>query len=295
MINFRPDINLEDLLPAWYKAVADYQQICSAERGVYEIAADAIDTVHGNFYIANMTAAAIDEWEKTLSIVTIPGETLDFRRTRLLNRLGTRPPFTVAFLRERLDALIGAGNYEITLDAENYTFYVEASAYDQSYATEVTIMINDIKPAHMVYINKPYTNDAVNVSEEVAASRLTYNVVLGSYGLGSAPFVSAGRWEVEKMAQTPSVQSALLNGAAEWLKGDVVKARINGSTVITDITKTRNNGTLTIEYTVLASAVSEVNSIELLDASNNVLTSAEVYVPIAQNTTFKHVIPFTEG
>lgn len=290
------DTDLLQLLPQWYRDVLDYQQICATEAEQFQALAAEINAVASNFFFQTMDAGTVSQWEQIFGIVpdTVT-ETLAFRRARVLNRISNRPPFTLQFLYQKLNELIGAGQWTVTVDYPNYTLYVESAAQNQSYATEVAYTINHIKPAHIVYVNKPYVTGQLWLSESISLSQIQYNYNLGGWALGVLPFASETPQGVIKMPTTPSISTALLSGVANFVSGDVASAQINGTTSITELTKTVSTATLTVTYTVPQSVGDAITSVALLDSSGTVLTSSQVYVPITGNTVMTHTIPVVEG
>lgn len=290
------DYEMLELLPPWYREVLDYQQICQTEQQFFEALAQEINAVADNFFFQTMDAGAVSQWEQILGITpNLTTESLQFRQARLVNRISTRPPYTMGFLQEKLDELIGPGQWTVTMDYPNYTLYVESSAENQQYATEVAYTINAIKPAHIVYANTPYVQTGLLLSETIELYQRQWNYNLGGWGLGVLPFASDISKGVIKMPTTPSIQQTLLTGTANSVSGDIASARINGSVVISDLEKTVSGSTLTVTYTVPQDQATEVTLAELLDSDGNVLTSSTVYVPVESNTVMKHVIPAAEG
>ena len=284
------------LLPPWYREILDYQEICQTETAQFEALAAEITGVADNFFFQTMDLSAIEMWERIFNIVPNPQtEDVDFRRYRVLNRITTKPPFTLGFLYQKLDELIGPGLWEVNVDYPNYTLYIESSAQNQNYAAEVAFTINRIKPAHIVYVNTPFIQSGILLSEQIERLIRTYNYKLGSWALGALPFATDGENEVVKMPETPSVQQALLTGVANFVSGDVASARINGTISITALSKSVSGNTLTITYTVAAAQTTEITSVELLDADGNVLTSSQVYVPVEDSIVMKHPILVNEG
>ena len=292
----RLDTDMLSLLPPWYREILDYQEICQTEKAQFDALASEITGVADNFFFQTMDESAVSMWEQIFEITPNPEtETLDFRRARALNRISTRPPFTLGFLYQKLDELIGPGAWTVTVDYENYTLYIESSALDQQYATEVAFTINRIKPAHIVYVNTPYVRTGILLSETIELSQRIYNYKLGAWGLGVLPFAIEEGQGVIKMPETPSIQAALLTDTANFVSGDIASARINGSIAISDISKTVTGSTLEVTYTVTQSQTEAITSAELLDADGNVLTSSTVYVPVSESTIMKHIIPVAEG
>lgn len=295
MNNIRFESQVCKYLPTWYQDILDYKEICKAESAQMAIAEALTKRVYGNFYFSTMDATALADWEDLFGIIVDPSETLAFRRDRILNRLSMKPPYTIKFLQAQLDKLIGAGNYNLIVDAQNFTIYVESAAESQAYAVEVNYTVNNIKPAHIVYINVPFIEASILAGESIGKSEKVYNYRLGAWGLGLQAFASNTPSEVIKVATTPSIQDAYLEDIATFSLSDIVSARVNGSVVITDLTKTQDGSTITVEYTVTPSDTSEISSLELLNADSEVLTRSTVYVPIVNTTILKHTIIIAEG
>lgn len=288
--------NLLALLPEWYRDVLDYQQICGAEQQQFDALAQEIAAVADNFFFQTMDAAAVAQWEQIFGIVPNPTtETLRFRRARVLNRISTRPPFTLEFLRQKLDELIGPGAWTVTMDYPNYTLYIESSAENQFYASEVAYTVGRMKPAHIVYRNTPYLQSGLLLSESIGYAKRVYQYRLGAWGLGVSPFATEEDQGVIKVPATPSIQQALLAATAGFVSGDVASARLNGSIVISSLDKAVSGSTLTITYEITPEQTDAVTQIELLDAANTVLASSTVYVPVTGETVMKHTIPVMEG
>lgn len=290
------DTDLLAPLPPWYREVLDYQEICRTETAQFEALADEIIGVADNFFFQTMDEGAVSMWEQVFHIVPNPStESLDFRRAQVLNRITTRPPYTLGFLYQKLDELIGPGERTVTVDYPNYTLYIESAAQNQNYATELAFTINRIKPAHIVWVNSPFVRTGLLLNETISSAQRAYNYKLGSWELGLLPFATDGPEGVIKMPETPSIQQALLTGVANFVSGDVASARVNGTISIADLTKSVEGAELTVTYTVLPSQTTEITALELLDGEGNVLTSFTVYIPVTTNVVMKHIIPVAEG
>lgn len=296
MSSIQFDTDMLSLLPPWYREILDYQQICQTEQEQLEAAAQAIQSIADNMFFQTMDEPSIYLWEQVLGIVPNPQtETLAFRQARVISRLSTRPPFTIWFLEQKLNELIGPGQWTVNVDYPNYTLYIRSAAQNQSYATEVAFTVNRIKPAHIVYINTPYVESGLLLSETISLTQRTFNYLLGSWNLGELPFSTDNPQGVIKTATTPSVQAALLTGVANFVSGDVASALINGTVSVTSLTKSVSGSTLTIQYTVPAGDITEITTVALLDADGNTLTSSAVYIPVSGATVLEHTIPVAEG
>ena len=289
--------NIIDYLPYWFRDILEYQKICQTESEQLAAVADEMHAVADNFFFQTMDETAVNMWEQVLGIVPNPQtEDLDFRRFRVLNRLTTKPPFTLGFLYQKLDELIGPGLWTVTVDYPNYNLYIESSSKNQNYFTEVAYTINKIKPAHIVFVNKPLTITGITVDESVELTDLQWNYILdGTWLLGEKPFVTRNVLEVITTPSQDTVQTALLNATAESVINTVASARVNGTVAISTLTKETDGNTAVIQYTVTEAQAATVTQLELLDSSGNVLTTSTVYVPIDSEAVFTHKIPVEEA
>ena len=284
-------------LPPWYREVLDYQQMCQTIGAQFALLAEEINRVADNFFLQTMDLETVQMWEGIFRIVANPAtESLQFRRDRIINRISMRPPFTLRFLYQKLDELIGPGLWNVTVDYPNYALYIESNVDGQGYSQELIYTINHIKPAHITFINSPVAMSGVVLSERVSEISYTWNYVLnGQWLLGQEPFADEEEVQVIKLPQTPSIQSALLTGVADFVSNDVASARLNGSIPVTALNKSVDGSTLTITYQVTQAMTTEITQVELLAADGTVLTSMSAYVPVTETAVIKHVIPVQEG
>lgn len=283
--------------PEWFRRILDFQALCQTEGEELRAMAAAMGIVHQNLFVQTMDEDTTAAWEAILHIAPNPvTETLDFRRDRVRNRLSLRPPFTLTFLYQRLDALFGPGNWEVEVDYPNYTLYVEAAVEDQQYFSEMSVTMDIIKPCHIVYISRPRVAASFLMSESITRTTGQYNYILGGWALGQLPFFSGDEEEVIKMAAQPSIQQPFLDQAANFVADDIKSVRINGNIVITALSKSTVGNVASVGYRVLREQTQEVNLIELLDKMGTALTTSAVYVPIEEETVaFRHAFIVKEG
>lgn len=295
-MSLRLDTQFLPLLPTWFQEIREFQEICSTEQQEAEALAAAIGAVADNLFFQTMDTGSVQMWEQILGIVPNPAaESLEFRRARVLNRISTRPPFTLGFLHQKLDELIGPDRWQVTVDYPNYTLYIDSAAENQAWATEVAITVNTIKPCHIVYRSRPYTRDLLYLNEGIRLSKVAWNYRLGAWLLGQLPFAQEEPLGEIKMPTQRSIQTGLLESTAAFVEGDVAAARINGSVTISALTRSVSGNTATISYTVTEDEADTVTLTELLDSAGRVLTASAVYVPISGSAIFRHIITIEEG
>ena len=258
------DYDLLSLLPPWYREILDYQVICETEAQQFELLAQEIVAIADNFFFQTMDEGSVLQWEQILGIVANPStETLGFRQARLINRISLRPPYTLGFLYQRLDELIGPGQWQVTVDYPNYALYIRSYSQNQSYAAELAVTIGRIKPAHIVYIASAYVSSPIALTEQISGATRKWNYIMSAWSLGELPFAPDTPTGVIKWPTIPSVQPALLAGVANFVSSDVYAARLNGALVIDSITKSASGNTLTGTYTVRPFQVDVITQVDL--------------------------------
>lgn len=291
-----PETNICQYYPHWFRRILDFQALCRTEGQELRLLAEAMEQIHRNLFVQTMDEATCAQWEAILRIVHTPGEDLAFRRLRVLNRLSLRPPFTMVFLKERLDLLFGPGNYVVEMDYPNFTLYIEAAVSDSRYFSEVSALLGIIKPCHIVYVSRPRIDGALLLSERTGRVEITYNYIQGAWALGEKPFVSVLEQEVLKMETTPSIRRPFLEQAAAFTAHDPAAARVNGSILITQLTRTVSGNIGSVIYTVSRSQTEEIELLELLDQDGEVLTAAQVHLPVLEETvSLRHSFQVKEG
>lgn len=292
------NLRLIDLLPPWYAETLDYQAICEAGQPMFDDVQQSLAQLLLNMGWLTMDVDTVQLWEKALNIVPNPTyEDLDFRRMRVLNRLTLKPPFTLQFLHNKLDDLIGPDLYSVEVDYPNYTLYIESNAQDQAYSQEVEFTVNRIKPAHITYIHRRNIIVDILVGEQVDYTIWGgWHYHLGQWYLGQKPFAEIQEQGVLKTPNQTSVQPAMLELLAGYTSDDVAAVRINGTVNIPTFNKLVVGNVLTVTYSVTPAMASTVTQAELLASDGTVLFNAQnIYLAVTDQVSVKHTVTIKEG
>lgn len=117
--------DLLKLLPEFFVKIKEYPEIMQAYTAALDDMEINIGQVRDNMFIQTCDASTIALYEQLFGITPQPGDTLEARRNRVLNRLSMVVPFTERYLRSRLDEMYGAGNYTLTIDSTTSTAVME--------------------------------------------------------------------------------------------------------------------------------------------------------------------------
>ena len=286
-----------EMFPSVYNGVLEISVLSETDDVLLDRALAKLERAQLNQFILTADEETISVYEKMFSILANPTtETLQFRRERILNRMSLQPPFTMRWLQNKLDGIIGVGKWNAYVDYANRTLYIESFVVNQQWFNELRITINRIKPCNLVFVNKPLIMADVVANETIVSATQHYNYILGQWQLGQEPFATTDPEEVIKLPSVNSINPNLLADVASFSATDVVAVRLNGSVKLSNFTTKAGQGTTTIvEYEVKPAQASEITQIELLGTGDRVLTASAVYIPVTEAVICKHSINFKEG
>lgn len=181
-------------LPDYYGEVLDFIQLARTEDLELDQLEGAVEQLFADQFVETAGLQAIKRRERMLGIQADPAvETLEFRKQRILNRYRTKPPFTVRWLQEQLDRLVGPGMTIVSVDPDRFMLYVTTSIENANVFKEVQYTLQTVKPANMVYQQNTALHDRIGLEEHVASRSVTWNYKLdGSWQLGEKPFATLG-------------------------------------------------------------------------------------------------------
>lgn len=291
-------INIKNYFPTLYNDILEIDTLVKIENDLFENLNAEFEKAIKNEYVITADKETIKKYEILLRINDGDNKELSFRRQRILNRLAMNMPFTLRALKQKLDELIGKGNYNIFVDPGKFTLYIESKILNQTWFNETYITINKMKPANIVFINKPFVDEKILANEELMLAQREYNYRLGStWILGTLPFKSLHEKGAIKLKQNNSIQKYFLDELKGFVLSKIGYVKLNNIKVINEfITKDIVNEKLTLEYAVLHSfGLDEITKVDVYTSDNKLLTSIDLYVPIIEDLELKHVINIEEG
>lgn len=144
-------VDLTILLPEWFQDVTEFNELIATEETELEEAESNLKSVRNNCYIQTADEATILLYEKRFGIA-YQGETLEYRRSRIMQRYNTVVPFTVGFLKDRLTELYGSDGYEISVDGKHSLLTIKITSDRYGAVNLLYDLLWDILPAHMQII-----------------------------------------------------------------------------------------------------------------------------------------------
>lgn len=291
-------IDIKPYFPSLYNNILEIDNLVKVENDLFENLNSEFDKAIRNEYVVTADKETIKRYETLLRITDGDDKELSFRRQRILNRLAMNMPFTIKALKQKLDELIGKGNYNVFVDPDRFTLYVESKILNQVWFNETYITIHKMKPANIIFVNKPFIDEKILANEEIALAQREYNYRLGStWRLGTLPFKSLHQKGAIKLKENNSIQDYFINELKNFALNKIGYVKLNNTKVINEfITKNIVDGKLTLEYAVLKKfGLTEITKVDVYTPDNNLLTSINLYVPIIEDLELKHVINIEEG
>jgi hypothetical protein len=188
------------LLPEYYKLIEDFRQLDHTETSELDDLQRAVDQLFSDQFVMSSSLQAVKRREQMLGILANSAiETLNFRRRRIMNRYQTKPPFTIQYLQQQLDRLVGIGLTLVNVNPHTFVLTVTANIENASVFREVLYTVETVKPANLFYQQNTPLENIVELEEQISMRAVTWNYKLNSiWQLGTKPFVSYGTEVVVK-------------------------------------------------------------------------------------------------
>lgn len=292
------EFDVRTLFPKIYDDYIEIDEISKNENLLFKNAKEETERVRNNTFVSQCDEQGIKEYESFMQIIPDANrESLEFRKQRVINRLTTKPPFTIKFLEEKLDTLIGKDKWTLIKDYNNFRVIIESSAANQQWFEEISVTMNLIKPCNIVFINVPLLETTITAGEMISYATAQYNYLLGvSFILNKTPFGEYVDKGVIKTESTKSLELKMLADLASALISNINKVRINDNIEISEfsIKETEDNKATLVFDVVPTEELKEITEIKVLNADNEILSKNTVYIPLAEPVTIKHIFTVRE-
>lgn len=175
--------------PEYLLKILDFTELAKGEDEELDALREEINRLFDDYFVMTSSVEAIKRREEMLGIQADPTtETLDFRKKRIINRYSTKPPFTLEYLQQRLDFLVGKGKGSASVDPQNFILKIAAAIENAGIFKEVERTVYTIKPANMIYQQETAIGDGVGLQERITMQRMNRLTRLGNWALGAVPF-----------------------------------------------------------------------------------------------------------
>lgn len=283
--------------PRYYEGVLETDELIKTENEMFNWLFTVIQQAKLNQFIAYADETGIYAYEQLFQIAADPeNETLEQRRFRLLNRIQTLSYFTMNYLREKLDNILGAGNYEVLMDYSSYTLYISSSVKNSFLYTEVSTTINKIKPANIVFVNVPLISLMIGLTNEIYSQKWWWNYIPSKWAVGQKPIISIQTLQKVKGKAVSSLTETLMSAIKQEIADISVKVLINNTVEVTNfVQKIVTVDYLRIQFKIPNwETVGTITNLKILNAESLILSNDTVYIPVESDSTVEYRISVKE-
>lgn len=167
-------MNLIKYMPPFLKEVREFKEIFGAEDIQIEKLNNQINSMLREVIVKTAEDYGLRRYEKIYGI-TRPAETLEARRMAILLKMNNRVAYTYKWLIQTLNEAIGAENYKITTDFNNYKMNIEIAS---NYTEAAELLKNDLVKQMPANIELDYRlTSKINCISGAIISQQTYMVL----------------------------------------------------------------------------------------------------------------------
>lgn len=143
-------MTLKQYMPAYYDGVREMNELLNIEDSLFSRYLTEFDKVKANQFIMTADLDGIEIYERILGVTATTGESLDFRRSRALNRWVDIVPYTHNALYSKIARLQGNENFQIVYDQQRYKITVITSLTIFGQVEELINTLDYMLPANLI-------------------------------------------------------------------------------------------------------------------------------------------------
>ena len=170
-------MRVHDYMPSIYEDNIHMNEILNAEDDeLQENLKPSEDNEFKNQFAIIAEEQGISNFEKILQIKPDKTtETLENRRARVMNRLIQQSPFTERFLEQKLNAIIGEGDWFYNIDYNNYTLDLYITTPGNLWLDELQKLFEQIIPCNILYTINIYQASWQDIKDNFSTWGDIYN------------------------------------------------------------------------------------------------------------------------
>lgn len=145
-------MKVSDYVPKLYKNNLEMNNIINSEEQELETNLKSnIDNAFKDTFAIKATEKGISQFEELFNIKSTDDDTITLRRQRILNRLIRQIPFTERFMQQKLNEILGEGNWNYTINYNTYKLTINSIIPGRSWYLELVSFLDEIIPCNINY------------------------------------------------------------------------------------------------------------------------------------------------
>lgn len=141
-----------DISKYWVPRVretAEFQQIANALNPEFNMLIERQNRMLKDGFILEATEYGVERWEAILHLTVPDRMTLDERKQQILNKLSVEIPYTMPVLRQMLAAIVGEGNFTMSLDNDTQILDTQFKVISRSNVSAVQQLLKRVLPMNL--------------------------------------------------------------------------------------------------------------------------------------------------
>lgn len=142
-------MKLIEYMPTFLQEVQEFKEIFNSEDIEIEDIKEKIAELLDEVVVQTAKSYGLDRYEKIYGITNTTTD-IERRRFNILSKINNRIPYTLNWLKNKLNNLVGKDNYEIILDHNNYKITVNVAALFNDIAIVLNKDLREQLPANLL-------------------------------------------------------------------------------------------------------------------------------------------------
>ena len=142
-------MKLIEYLPEFMQEIKELKELFEVEDAEIEKLNAEIQKIFNEIIVKTAENYGLDRYEKLYDIKNTTND-IEVRRFNILAKINNKVPYTMNWLRNKLDTLVGRENYEITLDHKNYKITIDVIALFKDIAIILNKDLREQLPANLI-------------------------------------------------------------------------------------------------------------------------------------------------
>lgn len=142
-------MNLIEYMPPFLKENREFNEIFNTEDIELRKLLTKIDEMTKEAIVQTAEGYGLNRYEKIYNITDI-ANTMEGRRANILFKMNYKVPYTLKWLINTLNIAIGAGNYRVDIDYDNYILNIKVLAIYKNIANDLEKSLRKEIPANLV-------------------------------------------------------------------------------------------------------------------------------------------------
>ena len=141
---------LMDYLPGVLQGVLEFCCLADTEQTALNALYEAVDSTLCNQFVADASEAGIVRYEGVYKLLPKATDSLEERRFRVRCAMMEKRPYTFASLKSKLEALCGAENVSVVLDAPAQTITIKVALVGKSNMESAGKLVERFVPCNIL-------------------------------------------------------------------------------------------------------------------------------------------------